>query len=45
MYEYEIINTKTNETRYAYGYNFKDACRRKNLMPTEWTILYSEYID
>lgn len=45
MYEYYMYNIHTDEERTAYGLNFLDACRRENLNPDEWEIIYRDYID
>ena len=45
MIEYEIENKGTGELRYIYGYNWKDACRRYKILPYEWYVNYSVYVD
>lgn len=45
MYEFNLINIYTNEMKYAFGYNYKDACKRFNLNPAEWIIDWQEYVD
>ena len=45
MYEFEIRNTLTNEIDYIYGYNTKDAFRRRDYNPAEWAVLSRDYID
>lgn len=45
MTEYGIYNNNTNEETIIYGYNFEDACRRANLNPQEWEVIYRVYVD
>lgn len=45
MYEFNLVNIHTNEERLAFGYNFKDACRRSNLNSADWIIDWQEYVD
>lgn len=45
MYEYEIMNVKTNERDFIYGYNDHDAWERTSLNPADWKIINWEYID
>ena len=43
MYEFTIVNNKTNEERVVFGYGYSDAMKKLN--KEEWTLLYKEYID
>ena len=43
MYEFTIVNNKTNEERVVFGYGYGDAMKKLN--KEEWTLLYKEYID
>lgn len=43
MYEFTIINNKTNEEDIVFGYSYDDAM--KNRDKTEWTLLFRDYID
>lgn len=45
MTEYQIENIYSGEVRPVFGYNWKDACRRSNLVSDEWIILLAEYVD
>lgn len=45
MYEYNIINLKTQEEDIIYGRKYQDACDRAGLDPKEWKVIYREYID
>ena len=45
MYEYGVINTKTNKQEVLFGYNLKDACRRANVEAADYEVEYMEYID
>ena len=45
MYEYGIYNRKTLENEIIYGHNFTNACERNGLNPTEWAMLWCEYVD
>ena len=45
MVEYEIEHKGTGEIRYIYGYNWEDACRRYKILPYEWSVNYSIYVD
>ena len=44
MYEIDIRNKNTNETRIIAGYNFEDAFRRAKLIPEEWEVEFYEYV-
>lgn len=45
MYEYTIENKQTLEIDIIFGYNVKNAFDRAKLLPFEWVVLGSEYID
>ena len=45
MMEYEIENKATGEICYVYGYNWKDACQRRGIIPDEWYVRYAVYVD
>jgi hypothetical protein len=45
MYEYCIYNIHTDEERTAYGLNFLDACKRADLNPDDFQIIYRDYMD
>ena len=45
MFEYEIENKATGEIYHVYGYSWKDACRRRKLIPEEWYIRNKIYVD
>lgn len=46
MYEIEIFNNKTNETKFIFGVSIQDAFRReKNLNPIEWAVIHMDYVD
>lgn len=45
MYEYEVLNTKTNEQAIIFGYNWADACRRADYKVDEWKCIFNTYID
>lgn len=46
MWEFEIYNQKTQETRIIFGYWFSDAMKKwKVENPEDWTCLHSEYVD
>lgn len=44
MYEYELMNKKTKEIKFAYGYNDKNVFERNNLIREEWTIVIRDYV-
>lgn len=44
MYEYELKNKKTNEIKFAYGYNDKNVFERNNLIREEWNIVIRDYV-
>lgn len=45
MYEYGIINIKTEETAVMFGRSIADAYRRSKLDKSIWYVEYAEYID
>ena len=45
MYEYEMLNTKTNEVKFLFGRNLKVLMAKAEMNETEWTCVYKEYID
>lgn len=45
MYEYDVVNYKTNEEDIIFGHNFTDACERNNYNPKEWKLCSETYID
>ena len=36
MYEYEALNTTTNERKIIFGYTFEDELNRNDLNPNEY---------
>lgn len=50
MYEYEVVNRKTGETKSIYGYNVSDAFGRlahleEFATSTDWMVTFGTYID
>ena len=45
MYEYTIINTKTNTEEIIYGYSWNNALRRARLDESEAKLMRYDYID
>lgn len=46
MYEYEIMNKKTNEINFIFGtLSATSVMKKYNLDPTEWVVISREYID
>lgn len=45
MYEYIIENKQTLELNTIFGYSAKNAFDRAKLLPFEWVVLGSEYVD
>ena len=39
MDEFCLIHRTTGEERPAFGYDYRDACRRFGLDPAEWIVL------
>ena len=50
MYEYEVVNRKTGETKNIYGYDVSDAFNRvahleEFARSTDWIVTFGTYID
>jgi hypothetical protein len=45
MYEYELINIKTNEETILFGRDIAKAMEKANLNKEEWRVLRMEYVD
>lgn len=45
MYEFTIVNNKTNEERIIFGYGYNEAMERANYNRSEWTYVCRDYID
>lgn len=45
MWCFEIRNIKTGEVNLIFGYNWKNAFKRRNLNPDEWDIIHETYED
>lgn len=45
MNEYTVLNKRTNEQTFFFGYTFADACKRSKVNENDYTILDIEYID
>ena len=50
MYEYEVVNRKTGETKSIYGYDVSDAFNRvahleEFTTPNDWIVTNTTYID
>ena len=45
MFEFTIINKKTNEERIIFGRNEEKAFQKANLSSNNWVIIASEYVD
>lgn len=45
MYEFEVMNIKTNEEATIFGYSMADACRRASYSVNEWKCICRSYID
>ena len=45
MYEYEALNTTTNERKIIFGYTFEDALKRNDLNPNGYKYIARWYID
>ena len=46
MWEVDIVNKTTGESKIIFGYSLSDAFRRSpSLNPDEWEYVSSEYID
>ena len=45
MYEYELINIKTNEEAILFGRDIAKAMEKAGLNKEEWKVLRMEYVD
>ena len=45
MYEYTLMNLKTNEEIIKYGYDDDNVYARNNINYNEWKIIIKDYID
>ena len=45
MYEFEVLNIRTNEEAIIFGHSMADACRRASYNVNEWKCVYRGYID
>lgn len=45
MYEYELINIKTNEETILFGRDIAKAMEEARLNKEEWKVLRCEYVD
>ena len=46
MWEFEIYNEKTKETRIIFGYSLSSAMKKWNVEnPEDWTCLLHTYVD
>ena len=45
MYEFEIINVKTDEVNILFGTSYARACEKAGIDPNDWICTYAEYID
>lgn len=45
MWEFEIVNKNTDETKIIFGYTLSDAYRRYKLNPEEWILVLRTYVD
>ena len=45
MYEFGIINNKSNRQTIIFGRNLAHAFRRAKLNEIEWTVTYVDYAD
>lgn len=45
MYEYTIINLRTNKETTIFGRTYVDACHRRNLQPADFEVVWAEYVD
>lgn len=44
MFEYELMNKKTKEIKFYYGYNDNNVFTRNNLIKDEWQIIMKDYV-
>lgn len=45
MYEYRVVNRKTEQETIIFGRTFVDACRRCEVEPAELMVIDCEYVD
>ena len=45
MYEYRVVNRKTEQETVIFGRTFIDACRRGKVEPAELMVIDCEYVD
>lgn len=45
MYEFTIVNNKTNEERIIFGYDYTTAMEKFNYDKKEWAFVCRDYID
>jgi hypothetical protein len=45
MYEYRVVNRKTEQETTIFGRTFIDACRRWKVEPAELMVIDCEYVD
>lgn len=45
MYEYRVVNRKTEQETIIFGRTFIDACRRWEIEPAELMVIDCEYVD
>jgi hypothetical protein len=44
MYEYRVVNRKTEQETVIFGRTFMDACHRWKVEPAELMVIDSEYM-
>lgn len=45
MYEYRIINRKTEEETFVFGRSYAQACIKYGIDPDEYIVIDREYVD
>lgn len=45
MYEFTILNKRTNEERILFGHSIKHTFQKYNLDMSDWEVILVEYID
>lgn len=45
MYEIEVINLATDETKFIFGSSIMGAYKRAGLSPAVWSILHLDFVD
>ena len=45
MWEFDIVNKNTKESRIMFGYNEADAFRRSGYDPNEYSVVGRTYVD